>query len=142
MAISTYQTYLMYGTGTGTIAWTKLYDIKDVPDLVGLPEQIEVTTLSDPEREYIPGIRDNEQKTFTANYDAAGYDTLVALEGQELDLAVWFGADSDGVTPDGHDGKFVGKGYVNIGKPGGGVNEAHDMQIVCTMTKGFTKEPN
>ena len=141
MAISTYQTYLMYGTGTSTITWTKLCDIKDIPDLVGLPEQIEVTTLSDPEREYIPGLRSNDQKTFTANYDSDVYDTIEAMAGTEMPLAVWFGASTAGGvdTPDGSNGKFEGKGYVNMAKPGGGVNDPHDMQVVLTMTQGFRK---
>ena len=139
MAMITYQTYLMYGTGSGTITWTKLADIKEVPDLIGLPESVEVTTLSDPEHEYIPGIRANEQKTFPCNYDSATYDTIAAMEGTEYPLAVWIGAQSDGTTPDGHNGKFEGKGYINVGKSGGGVNDPHNMEIVCTMTKGFKK---
>lgn len=33
MAISSYKAFLMKGTGTGTLTWTKLVDIKDFPDL-------------------------------------------------------------------------------------------------------------
>lgn len=32
-AISTFRAYLMQGTGTGTLTWSKLVDIKDFPDL-------------------------------------------------------------------------------------------------------------
>ena len=135
--ISTYQTYLMY-KASSSASWTKLYDIKELPDLIGLPEQIDVTTLSDPEREYIPGIRSNEQKTFLCNYNDTGYDTIAALENQDIDLAVWLGADSSG-NPDGSYGKFEGVGRVNAAKPGGGVNAAQDMQVVCTMSQGFKK---
>ena len=58
MAMSTYQTYLMLGTGSGTITYSKLIDIKDYPDMFAAPEAIDVTTLSDAFRHYIPGIRD------------------------------------------------------------------------------------
>lgn len=44
---TTYQTYLMHGTGTGTVTYSKLIDIKEFPDLGGTPEAVEVTTLSD-----------------------------------------------------------------------------------------------
>lgn len=33
MAISSYKAFLMKGTGTTTLTWTKLVDIKDFPDL-------------------------------------------------------------------------------------------------------------
>ena len=141
MAISTYQTYLMYGTTVNNVTtYSKLCDIKDYPDLIGQPEQIEVTTLSDPEREYIPGIRSNDQKTFTANYDPTDFSTIAALTG-EMPLAIWFGANIVGttVTPDGHDGKLEGKGKVSLGIPGAGVNDPTNMQVICTMSKGFER---
>jgi len=63
------------------------------------------------------------------------------MAGTEMPLAVWFGASTAGGvdTPDGSNGKFEGKGYVNMAKPGAGVNDPHDMQVVCTMTQGFRK---
>ena len=33
MARSTYKTYLMKGTGTSTVTYSKLVDIKEFPDL-------------------------------------------------------------------------------------------------------------
>ena len=56
MAISSYKTFLMKGTGTSEITWSKLIDIKDYPDLGGTPEMLETTTLSDGSQTYIPGI--------------------------------------------------------------------------------------
>lgn len=140
-AISTFKTYLMKGTGTGTLTWSPIVPIKDFPDLGAAPEQIEVTTLSDPARAYIEGIENTEQKSFTCNYNATDYATVAALKGQELNLAVWFGATgSNGVyTPDGTDGKFEGKGYLSVYVNGGGVNEPVNMTVVATMTKGFVK---
>ena len=59
MASSTYQTYLMYKATTGGSAtFSKLTDIISLPDLGAPPEQIDVTTLSDRQRKYIPGVED------------------------------------------------------------------------------------
>lgn len=143
MAISSYKAFLMQGTGTTTLTWTKLVDIKDFPDLGAAPEPIETTTLSDFARTYIPGIENTEQKTFTCNYTATDYATLVALKGQEINVGVWFGGTEDAshvVTPTGSNGKFTGKGYIDVFVAGAGVNEVVNMTVTLTMTKGFVKE--
>lgn len=131
----------MQGTGTGTLTWAKLVDIKDFPDLGAAPEPIETTTLSDFARTYIPGIENTEQKTFTCNYTATDYATLVALKGTEVNVAIWFGGtESQGVvTPDGSAGKFEGKGYIDVFVAGAGVNEVVNMTVTLTMTQNFVK---
>lgn len=141
MAISSYKAFLMKGTGTGNLTWEKLVDIKDFPDLGAAPEPIETTTLSDPARTYIPGIENTEQKTFTCNYTATDYATLVALKGTEQNVAIWFGGtEAAGVaTPDGSAGKFEGKGYIDVFVAGAGVNEVVNMTVTLTMTKNFVK---
>lgn len=50
--LSSYQTYLMTKSGND---WAKLIDIKEFPDLGGEAERLDITTLSDPMRLYIPG---------------------------------------------------------------------------------------
>lgn len=141
MAISSFKASLMKGSGTGTMTWSKLVDIKDFPDLGAAPEPIETTTLSDPARTYIPGIENTEQKTFTCNYTATDYATLVALKGTEQDIAIWFGGTETAgvVTPTGSDGKFEGKGYIDVFVAGAGVNEVVNMTVTLTMTKNFVK---
>lgn len=131
----------MQGTGTGTLTWAKLVDIKDFPDLGAAPESIETTTLSDFARTYIPGIENTEQKTFTCNYTATDYATLAALKGTEVNVAIWFGGtESQGVvTPDGSAGKFEGKGYIDVFVAGAGVNEVVNMTVTLTMTQNFVK---
>jgi len=139
MAISTYQSYFMQGTGTGTLTWAKLFDFKTDPDLGAAPEQLETTTQSDPAHTYIPGLEANGQKNYTLNYDSTLFDTIKALKGQELNVAEWFGANSSG-EPDGHNGKFVGKGYLDIYVNGGDANTVRNMTVVLTMSKLFVKE--
>lgn len=130
-ATSSYKTFLMKGSGTGTITYTKLCDITEFPDLGGAPELLDATTLSDKMRVYIEGIQDMEGLTFSANWDKDVYETLVALAGQDTPYAVWFGGtESNGVvTPTGSEGKFSFNGTLTAWATGAGVNEVRGMQI-------------
>ena len=137
MAISTYRVFLMKKTDT---AYSKLVDIKDFPDLGGAPEMLETTTLSDRMQTYIPGIQSNDALEFTANYTKTDFNTLKALEGQELDFAVWFGGTETGgvATPDGSNGKFEFSGELSVHVVGGGVNEVVDMAITIAPSTVIT----
>ena len=137
MAISTYKTFLMLGTDTGSaITYEKLVDIKDFPDLGGPPEMLDATTTSDSARVYVLGIQETEAMTFTANYTLADFTKVKALEGTEQFFAVWLGANvvSEEAIPTGSDGKFEFKGYVTVNKSGGGVNEVQNMTITIAPT--------
>lgn len=136
MAISTYQAFLMKGSGSGTITYTKLVDIKSFGDLGGTPEQLETTTLTNGSRTYIRGIQDQEAIEFTCNYTSADYTTLAALT-SATPFAVWFGAGSNG-TPDGHNGKFTFTGELSVYVNGGGVNEVVDMTVTILPTTDIT----
>lgn len=129
MAINTYKTALMK-KGSGS-TYEKLVDIKSYPDLGGTPEMLETTTLSDKAQTYIPGIDSTDALEFTANYTKVDYEKLLALKGEEVELAVWFGGtESAGVfTPTGADGKFEFKGYVSVVATGGDVNAVREMTI-------------
>lgn len=128
MAISTYKIFLMKKSSP---AYEKLIDIKDFPDLGGAPEMLETTTLSDNMQTYIPGIQSLDALEFTANYTKEDFTKLKALEGQEIELAVWFGGTGEGasLTPTGSDGKFEFTGQLSVFPVGGGVNEVVDMTI-------------
>lgn len=137
MAISTYKVFLMK---KDTDAYGKLVDIKDFPDLGGSPEMLETTTLSDKMQTYIPGIQSLDALEFNANYTKDEYAKLKALEGQELELAVWFGGEeANGVlTPTGGDGKFNFKGYVSVFVAGGGTNEVIGMTVSVAPSTPIT----
>lgn len=137
MAISTYKVFLMKGTGSGTLTWSKLIDIKDFPDLGGAPELLETTTLSDGMQTYIPGIQSLDALEFTANYDVDNFDDLRLLAGQDNNYAVWFGTNSSG-EPDGHNGKFSFKGDLSVFPVGGGVNEVVNMTITIAPSTVIT----
>ena len=135
MATSTINTFLMYKSEG---SYVKLCDIKDYPDLIGAPEALETTTLSDKAHTYIEGLQSSEQLTFTANYDSASMDSIIALKGEEQDLAVYFD-DATEETPTGAEGKFSFKGYVSASIIGKGVNEVREMQIIITPTTDIEK---
>lgn len=136
MAISTIHTALMKGTGTSTITYSKLICISSFPDLGAAPEQIDVTTLCDEMRHYIPGVQDTGALEFNAFYTASDYSTLKALEGTDTPYAVWFG-DNNG-TPDGHNGKFSFKGDLRVTLDGGGVNDPVSMTITIYPSTDIT----
>ena len=139
MAISTYKVYLMHKASASS-DYVKLVDIKSFPDLGGTPEMLETTTLSDPMQTFIAGIQtlDTSGMQFTCNYTKTDFTTLKALEGEDHDFAVWFGATtSQGVdTPTGADGKFEFKGSLSVFPNGGGVNEVVNMTVsIAPSTK-------
>lgn len=128
MAISTYQTYLMKGTGTGTVTYEKLICVTSFGDLYGDPETIDVTTLCDGMRHYIPGVQDTGAIEFGANYEPSKFADIQALADTDTPYAVWFGADASG-NPDGHNGKFSFNGKLTVKINGGSVNEAVTMTM-------------
>lgn len=137
MAISTYKVFLMKKEAD---AYGKLVDIKDFPDLGGSPEMLETTTLSDKMQTYIPGIQSLDALEFNANYTKEEFTKLKALEGQELELAVWFGGSevNGTLTPTGDDGKFNFKGYVSVFVVGGGTNEVVGMTVAVAPSTPIT----
>ena len=137
MAISTYKIFLMKKSSP---AYEKLIDIKDFPDLGGAPEMLETTTLSDNMQTYIPGIQSLDALEFTANYTKEDFTKLKALEGQEIELAVWFGGTGEGasLTPTGSDGKFEFTGQLSAFPVGGCVNEVVDMTVTIAPSTPIT----
>lgn len=144
MAISTIGSHFMKGTGTGTLSWTELFKFKTDPTLIDPPEVLDTTTQADHSRTSIFGLAANDAKQFTLNYDAAVYDTIKALEGQEQNLSMWFGDTFDSATntytPTGSYGKFTGKGYLYVTPNGGEVNGVRDMTVTLAVTVPFVKE--
>lgn len=138
---STYKTFLMQGTGSGTLTYAKVCDIKSYPDIGGAPDLIDMTTLSNKSKIGVPGIQNNDAMTFDANYNPTVYQTLKALaDGTAKHWAIYFGGTENNgvVTPTGDDGKFTFDGILDVYVTGGGVNEGRSMQISITPTTDFT----
>lgn len=128
--LSTINTYLLTGTGT-PLAYTKLCEIKDYPDLGGDVDEIEVTDLSDTRRRYIAGIKNNEKMEFTANYNYSDFNTIQGKTGVQH-IRVAFGSTT------GTDGYFDFDGFINVRVTGKGVNEAREMIISIIVNSDIT----
>ncbi|MBO7714643.1 MAG: hypothetical protein J6S85_13790 [Methanobrevibacter sp.] len=135
--MTTMYTFLMYkDPETVSADWEKLVDVKSYPDLIGTPETLDSTSLSDSERHFEVGLKGSDAWEFTANYSKVAFTKVNALAGQLIDISVWFGgtkaASASEATPTGTDGKFTTKGYVSVTPAGGEVNAISDMTITIT----------
>ena len=117
MAISSYNCVLKWGESTEAL--TKKVDIKDFPDLIGDPNLLETTTLSDAAQTYIPGIKSMDLMTFTINFTKTDFQACKADEGKTLFYSLEF---SDGA-------KFTWQGQHTMGVPGKGVDEVLEATI-------------
>lgn len=117
MAISSYNCVLKWGESEGAL--TKKVDIKDFPDLIGDPNLLETTTLSDAAQTYIPGIKSMDLMTFTTNFTKTDFQACKADEGKNLFYSLEF---SDGA-------KFTWQGQHTMGVPGKGVDEVVEATI-------------
>ncbi|MFD1954299.1 phage tail tube protein [Paenibacillus thailandensis] len=61
-------TKLSYTSATVTTP-TEIKDMLEVPEMGGDPEQVDVTTLANSVRQYIPGVKDYGDLAFTFLYD-------------------------------------------------------------------------
>jgi hypothetical protein len=117
MAINTYGITLKWGESAEAVE--KVVDIKDFPDMIGEPEMLETTTLSDAQVTNIPGIKSSDTLTFTCNYTKADFTAVNSDAEKPLYYALEF---SDG-------SKFTWQGQHSCGLPGKGVNEVVEFTI-------------
>ena len=117
MAISSYNVVLKSGTSAETLA--KLVDIKDFPDLIGEPNLLETTTLSDSQQTFINGIRTADLMTFTFNYTKEDFQKCKASEGKPQYYELEF---SDGSS-------FTWQGQHTVGLPGKSVDEVLEATL-------------
>lgn len=113
--------------------------IKDTPDLMSAPEQLETTSLSDASRTFMEGLAgDNGALDFTINYDKTDISNLISLQGTEKDFAVYFGGTVDSgtgaFTPTGSNGIYSGKGKLSFTVSGRSVNGVPEAVIHITRT--------
>lgn len=112
MAISTYLATLKWGTTADQVA--KVVDIKDFPDLMGEPNMLETTTLSDAAQTYIPGIKTMDTMAFTYNYTKADFEKVKADEGKPLFYELEFSDGSAFVWQGSHTATLAGKGVDEV----------------------------
>jgi hypothetical protein len=117
----------------GESTFVKLIDVTSVPTLLGAPEQIDITTLSDNHFRNMNGLQAAETLEFGAWYTKEDFKKLDAIaqadllkEDSELDTyQVWFG--ENGIK-----GKFEWQGRLSVSVSGFGVNEADPMTVTIS----------
>ena len=115
MALSSYNTKLTLGT--------KVYAIKDFPEILGQRSALETTTLSDDAQTFIPGIRQSSENfPFLMNYDSTIFAEINALTGTDIDCKLTF---SDGSG-------FTWKGGVSASVNEGSVDAVLEMTVYVT----------
>jgi len=80
MAYSANQTTLSFRIG-GAGAFADIPMLMEVPEFGGAPEKIDVTTLADKSKRYIPGIRDYGDLVFKFLYDNSADGNYRVLKG-------------------------------------------------------------
>lgn len=124
MAVTTAVTTLKYGTDG--IAYAKLVDIINYPDLGSSPSKLDTTDLTQSEyKTSILGLQEIPDLTFEANYVEATYNTIAALNAASYYFELDFGA---------ADGKFTWQGGISIFANGGGVDEVRKMTITVSAS--------
>lgn len=126
MAISTIGVTLKWGESADSVA--KVIDIKDFPDLIGDPELLETTTLSDAQVTNIPGVKSSDLLTFTYNFTKETYAAVEADANTPLHYALEF---SDG-------SKFTWQGQHTSGVSGKGVNEVIEATVNIAASTAVT----
>lgn len=126
MAINTYGITLKWGASADAAA--KVVDIKDFPDLIGEPEMLETTTLSDAQVTNIMGIKSSDMLTFTCNYTKADFSAVNDDAEKPMFYVLEF---SDG-------SKFTWQGQHTCGMPGKGVNEVVEFTINIAASTAVT----
>ena len=108
--------------------FTEIELLMEVPELGGTPEQVEVTTLADGVRKYIPGVKDLGELAFRFLYDnsSATSNYRVLKELQENNEVATYKVE----YPDGTAHEF--DAYVNVRMDAGTVNAA--LTFTATMS--------
>lgn len=124
-------TELQYKNGA---TFTRIDHLMEVPELGGDPEKIEVTTLQDGIKQYIPGIKDPGDLQFKFLYDNAGTTSnFRILQGlQEAGAPVDFKV----VFPDNTEWAFTA--YVSVKVDSAAVNAALTFTATMNLQSEYT----
>ena len=131
--LSTKETKLSYRVGSGG-TFTEIESLMEVPELGGDPEQIDVTTLADSVRRYIPGVKDLGDLAFNFLYDNSSPNAnFRVLRGLQQDNTV---ASYKVEYPDGTTHEF--DAYVSVKMDAVAVNEALTFTATFSLQSDIT----
>ena len=127
MAISVNQTKISYKGGSVT-TFTEIKYLMEIPELGSTPEKIDVTTLSDTVKKYIPGIKDYGDLVFKFLYDNSATGNFRLLEGLDKD---GISADFQIEYPDGTTHEF--KAIPSVKLDAGAINGALTFSVTMLL---------
>jgi hypothetical protein len=120
-------------TGVGT-TYTNLTGLKEIPELGGDPEKVEVTTLADNAKQYEYGVTDYGDLAFKFKYEnssaSSPYRVLRELAKNKTKT------DFQLILKDGT--KFSWSAIPNVKLGGGGVNGAIDFTLGMALQSDIT----
>lgn len=118
----------------GGASFTTIEHLMEVPELGGDPEKVEVTTLSDAVKKYIPGVKDLGDLAFKFLYDnetsTSNYRILKGL--QDANKAAIFKVE----YPDGTGHEFTA--FVNVKMDAAAVNAAMTFTASMSLQSDIT----
>lgn len=126
---------LYYGAipTSGDPTYTEVKNVQEFPDLLGVPENVDVTVLTDNEYHYIPGIKQLDTLTFTCLYDnsTATSNFRVLHELETAGAQMWKVEFPDGTA-------ITFKGRCGVSIVGKGVNEALQFTLSIFVEENMT----
>lgn len=129
MAISTYLATLKWGADDASVK--KVIDIKEFPDLMGEPNMLETTTMSDAAQTYIPGIKSMDSMAFTYNYTKETFAAVKADEGKAMHYVLEFSDGSSFKWQGTHTATLAGKGVDEVIEAGISIAPSTEVTFVA-----------
>lgn len=143
MALLTAGTFLMDTKTSGSES--KIADITSYPDMFKLPENVDVTTLSDYMHKYIDALVDTGGSLEFGGYLDTDTMALLGKTTTYESLGIWLGGTKDAtngtITPTGSVLKLNMSASVTVTMAGGGVDAAHAVTIGVTPTSAIIVTP-
>ena len=127
-------------TGSTIGSYTNVPDLQEIPSLGGEPEKVEITTLADPARRYMKGIKDYGDLEFKFLYDnsasTSAYRKLKSLESEsKVSVRVTL---PDALTINGHGTQFVFPCDLSVSLDEAGVNDPLTFTVLAGLKGDIT----
>lgn len=130
---------LGYRAAGTTGAYTKIGNMQEFPDLLGEPETVDVTTLEDSYRHYIPGIQDvGGNMGFTFLYAPDLFNEVNGVTGLQSFQLTIPSAPAYGASGSTGAINITWDGYMRPSIVGKGVNDALQFTLNVSPTSDFS----
>lgn len=128
------------GNGASPEVFFAIPEVRNIPDIATMADDVEVTNLDSTAREYIAGLQDGQQFVITMNYiptdtqHAALLSDAATVGGVVRNFHLFYPI---GTTSPTHGQQFAISATVKGAKLSGAPNEARTLEITCKMTGAY-----